>query len=103
MEETYVILRCRDAGVHAGYLSSRPTEDRRTYILRDARRIWYWDGAATLSELAVYGPDPDKRGRCKFGVKVPTQELRESDVSEVVHCQPEGQKAIEEQPEWRAW
>jgi len=50
----YVILRCRDAGVHAGYLESMTGDEA---ILRDSRRLWSWvakDGVA-LSGLAVHG------------------------------------------------
>src|SRR5512133_3357102 len=50
---TYVIVRCRDAGVHAGEFIAHPAA--RTVVLKNSRRLWYWSGAASLSELAVYG------------------------------------------------
>jgi hypothetical protein len=61
----YVIIRTYSAGVFAGYLESRNGKE---VILRQARRLWAWYGAASLSELAVHGiNEPDK---CKFPVCV---------------------------------
>ena len=97
--EPYVIVRGRNIGVHAGYLH----EDRKDrMVLREARRIWRWSGAATLSQLAVCGPsNPDS---CKFAVAVERQELRGLDSQgdyEVIHCTPEGAKAIQGVTPWR--
>lgn len=53
----YVIVRCRDAGVHAGILKSR--QDR-ACELSESRRLWYWkpaNGAAFLSGVAAEGLD----------------------------------------------
>lgn len=38
----YVIVRCRDAGVHAGVLESH---QGRECVLTDSRRLWYWKPA----------------------------------------------------------
>lgn len=94
----FVIIRGRDAGVHAGYLESL---DRATKscVLRGARRIWYWFGAASLSELAVYGAS--KPADCRFGARIDRQEII-GDVCEVIHCQDRGSVMIRTQPEWRA-
>lgn len=93
----FVIVRGYRSGVHAGELMS--CEDG-TVHLRNARRIWYWDGAATLSELAVYGAK--NRDNCKFGALIEHQEIVNGDACEIIHCQPEGEKMIRDQPEWRA-
>jgi hypothetical protein len=97
--EPYVIVRGKNVGVHAGYLHE---DERDRMVLRDARRIWYWSGAASLSGLAVHGPS--KPRDCKFGAVVERQELRGLDTMgdhEVIHCTPEAQRAIQEVPEWR--
>ena len=64
-----VIIRTYSAGVFYGYLEYE--EDTLAGIkvkLLDARRIWQWAGAASLSQLAVDGTSkPDK---CKFPCKV---------------------------------
>ena len=95
----YEIARCSNAGVHAGYLVS--TNDKHT-VLRDARRIWYWTGAASLSEIAVYGLNPTKSGKSKIAAKVSQVRLRDQDICELTVCTEAGRKSIEGQPEWRA-
>ena len=57
----YVIVRCKDAGVHAGYLESY---QGRECVLRDARRLWYWkvaNGGMTLNGVATEGLDSESR------------------------------------------
>jgi hypothetical protein len=92
----YVIARCNGAGVHAGEMVSSDGKGR--VVLRNSRRIWYWDGAASLSEIAVYGAS--KPGKCRFAAKVEKTEVL--DCKEIIYCQQAGRKMIEEQPEWRA-
>ena len=94
-QRQYVIVRCRNAGVHAGELVSRSGTEVR---LANSRRIWYWRGAASLSELAVYGAKD--REACKFGVTLPAIDVL--DACEIIACQPEGERMIREQAEWRA-
>ena len=51
----YVIVRCRDAGVHAGVLESH---QGREAVLTEARRLHYWRAAfrsAYLSGVANHG------------------------------------------------
>ena len=72
-EKPYVIVRTYSAGVFAGYLRERKEKE---VVLEDARRIWYWEGAASLSQLAVDGTSkPDK---CKFPCEVPEVILTEA-------------------------
>lgn len=61
----YVIVRTYSAGVFAGTLVSR--EGKET-TLSHARRLWYWAGAASLSELAQRGTS--KPEECKFPVEI---------------------------------
>jgi hypothetical protein len=69
----YVIVRTFSAGVFAGELESRTG---REVVLRNARRIWRWAGAATLSQLAMEGTkDPVN---CKFPREVDRVELLEA-------------------------
>ena len=91
----FVIVRCREAGVHAGVLVSNKG---RTVELRDSIRIWYWSGAASWSELAVYGPK--KPEACKFGVPVPKITLLEA--CEIIVCESAGESAIKGVKSWRA-
>lgn len=68
-----VLVRTYSAGVHVGTLKSH---DGKEVVLTNARRIWYWDGAASLSQLAVDGTSrPEK---CRFPVAVPEIILTEA-------------------------
>lgn len=60
-----VIIRSDRAGVFYGTLSEvEPCGDKYTVGLTNVRRLWYWDGAATLTQLSEEGVTrPDE---CKF-------------------------------------
>jgi small nuclear ribonucleoprotein (snRNP)-like protein len=51
-----VLIRGRDSGVKVGILVA--SDGAQSVLLRDARRIWYWSGAFTLSVVAGIGLDP---------------------------------------------
>jgi len=61
----FVIIRTYSAGVFAGYLEKREGKE---VTLKNAIRIWKWDGAASLSQLAMEGVN--KPNGCKFAVPV---------------------------------
>ena len=89
----YVILRGNASGVFAGYLKERNGNEA---ILINSRRIWYWSGAATLSQLAMEGTkNPDS---CKFPCEVGKHEI--PDVIEVLHCTEEARKSIQGVKVW---
>lgn len=67
----YAVVRTYSAGVHIGTVSS--LEDKQV-TLTGARRLWYWKGAFTLSEVAVKGPGKDS----KISVEVPEIVLTEA-------------------------
>jgi hypothetical protein len=66
----YVIVRTYSAGVFAGELESRNGQE---VVLRNARRLWYWAGAASLSQLAMEGTKIPES--CKFPQEVDRVEL----------------------------
>ena len=83
----YVIVRTLSAGVFAGYLQSRQGQE---VILTRARRLWYWSGAASLSQLSVDGvQDP---GNCKFPCEVPLITLLQA--IEILPVSAKAQKSI---------
>jgi len=89
----YVIVRTYSAGVFAGYLSGRNGQE---VVLKDARRIWYWDGAASLSELATHGTSrPDN---CKFPCTVSSVELLQA--IEILNVTEKAQSSINSVPVW---
>ena len=89
----YVICRTYSAGVFAGYLEF---QDGKNVELRKARRIWYWDGAASLSQLAVDGTSkPDK---CKFPCEVERVALTEA--IEIIQTTEKSRLSIQGVPLW---
>ena len=91
----YVIARTQSAGVFAGNLESRVGQE---VVLTGARRIWYWAGAASLSQMAVSGTTKPKD--CKFPVAVPRVELMQ--VIEILDVTPEGESSIKAVPVWQS-
>ena len=51
-EGDFVLIRTYSAGVHFGTLLHR---DGQEVHLKDARRLWNWNGALSLSEVAMKG------------------------------------------------
>ena len=62
-KEDWYIIRADRAGVFFGHIAERDGDE---VTMTDVRRIWYWDGAASLSQLAVDGVSKPKN--CKFTV-----------------------------------
>jgi len=89
----YVIARTYSAGVFAGTMEKR---DGKEAVLSNARRIWYWDGAASLSQLAVDGTSKPKN--CKFPAAVP--EILLTEVIEIIPCTDKARESIEGVPVW---
>jgi hypothetical protein len=90
----YCMVRAEKAGVFAGYVASRNGKE---VVLKNARRIWYWDGAASLSQLAMEGTR--KPQNCKFPCEVEEVEL--FDVCEIIPITAKAQKSIFEVPIWK--
>jgi len=87
ISEDYVIVRTYSAGVFAGNLESK---DGKEVVLRNARRLWYWKGASSLSQLAMEGVKyPDE---CKFPCEVDKIILTEA--IEIINCTEKAIKSI---------
>lgn len=80
----HVIVRTFSAGVHFGLLEKR---DGKEVLLTDARRIWEWRGAFTLSAIAMEGI---KGGR--ISVVVPSILLTEA--IEIIPCSSTATKSL---------
>ncbi len=89
-----VIIRATNAGVFFGTLKEKTGDE---VVLRDCRRLWYWDGAASLSQLAVDGTVTP--GNCNFTVTVP--EIAILGVIEIIPCTDKAIKSIEGVSEWK--
>lgn len=90
----YQMVRTYSAGVFAGYVVSRKGTE---VIMKNARRIWYWSGAASLSQLAMEGTkDPSN---CKFPCEVERVELL--NVIEILDITPQAEASIKSVPIWK--
>lgn len=89
----YSMVRTYSAGVFAGYIKNRNGKEAE---LLEARRIWYWEGAASLSELATRGTS--QPSKCKFPMAVASVIL--TDVIEIIPITETAKKSIEEVPIW---
>lgn len=90
------VIRTNRAGVFFGTLADfDPTT--RIAELHNTRRLWYWDGAASLSQLATEGVK--NPASCKFTVTVPQMQVME--VIEIIPCSDEAIKNIESVTIWK--
>ncbi len=89
-----VIIRGDRSGVEFGELVE---QNGSVVTLKNARRLWYWSGAASLSQLAM---DGTKRPQdCKFTVTVSSITIL--DAVEIIPCTDKAIKSIEEVDEWK--
>ncbi len=89
-----VIIRAEKAGVFFGELISRVGNEVK---LANCRRLWYWNGAASLSQLATEGTQNPLD--CKFTVIVPEMEIL--GVIEIIPCTEIAITSIQNVPVWK--
>lgn len=89
-----VIVRCSRAGVFYGTLSEKEGQE---VELKNCRRIWYWDGAASLHQLAAEGTAVPSN--CKFTMRVESIVLTEA--IEIIPCTDKAIESIEAVKEWK--
>lgn len=90
----YCIIRADKTGVYAGYIESRKGTE---VVVRRGRRLWYWDGAASLSQLAMEGVKRPEN--CKFPCEVDTVLIL--DAIEIIACTEAARQSIAEVPIWK--
>ena len=93
-EGKYYVVRSDRAGVFAGEIIERNGQE---VTMKNCRRIWFWDGACSLSELAKNGTKRPEN--CKFTVTV--DKLEVLDVIEIIECTDKAKKSIKEVEEWK--
>ena len=89
-----VIVRADRAGVFYGTLKSKEGSE---VVLTDCRRIYYWDGACSISELAKTGTK--KPENCKFTVTV--DDICVLGVIEIIPCTCDAIASIEGVKVWK--
>lgn len=89
-----VIVRGDRSGVFFGTLVAKEGKEVK---LENCRRLWYWDGAGSISQLAMDGTA--KPYNCKFTVTV--SEIIITDVIEIISCSEKAIESIEGVKEWK--
>jgi hypothetical protein len=90
------IVRSPEAGVFYGEIANE-IDATRIVKLTNVRQIWYWEGAATLMELAKSGTS--KPARCQFTVTI--DEITICNVSEIIPCTEKAMESIDAVYEWK--
>ncbi len=93
---TYSVIRTYSAGCFAGYID-RERENKKEGTVFKARRLWYWEGAFTLSTIAMEGLE--KPDECKFPCEV--DELDLSEIIEVIPTTKKAQDSINSVKIWK--
>ena len=89
-----VIIRGDRSGVFFGTLVEKNGTE---VMLNRCRRLWYWSGASSISQIALEGvKNPDD---CKFTVVV--NEIIITDAIEIILCTPEAIENIEAVKVWK--
>lgn len=89
-----VIVRGVNSGVFYGTLVEKEGCE---VVLENCRRLWYWDGAASISQLAAEGTT--KPNECKFTMSV--ESILITDVIEIIPCTEEAINSIEGVTVWK--
>ena len=92
------VIRSYGAGVFAGYVKTREAEANGiNVVLVNSRRIWYWSGACSLSQIAVEGSK--NINDCKIAMVVPEQFI--ANVIEIIPMSKEAFKTIMGAKVWK--
>lgn len=94
MDNRNYIIRADRAGVFFGKIKERNGSE---VTMTDVRRLWYWDGAASLSQLATEGVKAPRN--CKFTVYVP--EMTILGVIEIIPCSTIAEDSIKGVSVWK--
>ena len=89
-----VIIRTEKAGVFFGEIKERNGSEA---TITNCRRLWYWSGANSLSQLAVDGTN--RPSDCKFTVIV--SEMTVFGVIEIIPCTAKAIESINNVPIWK--
>ncbi len=94
MENNYYIIRGYQSGVFFGKIVGRNGQEVK---LQDVRKLWYWEGACAVEQLAVDGVTSP--GDCKFTVVVP--EMVITDAIQILLCSDKAVRILSEVKAWK--
>lgn len=94
----YCVIRAYGAGVFCGYVKEKKCELNGINVdLVNSRRIYYWSGACSLSQLAVDGLKDISNS--KIAMVVPIQTV--ANVIEIIPMSQKASKQIQEASVWK--
>lgn len=93
-ENQYYIVRTNRAGVFFGKIADRSADE---ITMTDVRKIWYWDGACAVEQLALDGTK--KPYDCKFTVVVPEMIIAEP--IQIIPCTEKATKSLSGVAVWQ--
>lgn len=92
--DKYYIVRGDRSGVFFGKINAQEGQE---VEMTDVRRLWYWDGAASISQLALEGTTMPQN--CKFTVSL--AQLVLLDAIEIIECTDDAISNIKAVKVWR--
>ena len=92
--KNYVIVRGDRSGVFFGELKERSGQE---VELRNARKLWFWSGAAAVEQIAKDGVK--NPSGCKFTVSVDSMII--TDAIQVIPCTKSAAENIMAVKEWK--
>lgn len=95
MKDQYYIVRTNRAGVFFGQIKQY---DKEEITMTNVRKLFYWDGACAVEELAMNGTK--KPDRCKFTVEIPEMIIAEP--IQIIPCTDEATMSLSEVKVWKA-
>lgn len=94
MDNKYYIIRGDRSGVLFGQIAGRTGQE---VELRNVRKLWWWDGACAVEQLAVDGVT--NPSQCKITVVVP--EMVVTDAIQIIPCSDKATKVLSEVKVWK--
>ena len=93
-KDQYYIVRTARAGLFFGKIKEIHPG---SVTMTDVRKLWYWDGAAAVEQIALDGVSVPEN--CKFTVTVQEMEIMEP--LQVIPCTSKATDIIREVREWK--
>ena len=98
MKQKKVIVRCDKAGVFYGIITRKENTPAGVIVrMKECRRLWYWNGAASLSQMALEGVK--RPSECKFAAQLSSITL--IGVIEIIPVTPEAEENLNAVAVWK--
>lgn len=95
--EKFINQKCVFRGDHSGvFFGTLLEQEGQQVLIGNCRRLWYWDGACSLTDIANIGTRCPER--CKFTIA--TESMMITDCIEVLPCTEQAIKVLEGVEAW---